>query len=966
MLRRLPLILSACLFVLQIQARILDKATVTALSGFFSSYECREDFGRTIVVSASVDDTAGTLDVVLNDQFSSQLFRPETVKAVEDGVRSVLPAKYSSYTINIISNGRNIRDLVPSRFLSDDGSTLYALPDYGGEPWVINASKPYYSAHGLEGVHLSVTPSHGYYFDNREKQIWKWQRPALWCTREDLLTQSFVYPYLIPMLENAGAVVASMRERDWQPSCAVADNSTGNGVYIDSDAGESVWESRYGNGYSAQQSRIVTDGSATVRVTRSNTAAKAKYAFAEWRPEITGSGRYAVYVTYQSYANSVTDARYTVCHSGGRTVFLVNQRIGGGTWVYLGTFEFDSSSEDRCSVRLDNSSFSAGLVCADAVRLGGGYGNEAREGTASGKPRYLEGARYYARYSGAPDSIYLKYDGADDYREDIHTRPRMTNWLSGGSIYNPSENGAGVPIELSFALHTDAGYVPDDSIVGSLGICTTMEKNGVLSTGMSRLVSRELTDEVLSGLIRDLDPAIGQQWTIRGLRDDDYCESREPGIPSVLLELLSHQNFEDMKYAFDPDFRFTVSRSLYKSILRYISRLHGRSYTVQPLPVNHFMMSQISDEGEVTLSWRPTEDQAEKTARPDSYIVYTAIDGLGFDNGTVVAQPHYRVRLKPGHIYSFKVAALNQGGSSMPSETLSAHYARRSRETVLIVNCFQRLSGPAAVDTDTKLGFNLEEDAGVQYISSPVLCGYQKIFDRTTHFMSDDEEESLGFSGDEFDGAVLAGNSFNYPYLHGCAIAAGRNLSFVSCSREAVEDGLVRLSDFGIADLIFGLQKSSAADSVSGKDYSVFTTELMEAVEDYCAGGGKLIMSGSYIGSDLYRTDTGRKFAHNILGLEWKGSMETADCSTVTGLGKSIPLVTSPNSSIYMLQHPDILEPANGSIPMFIYAGCNYCAGVAARTKYGDTVVMGFPFESIGSAEIRESVMSTLLEYLTE
>ena len=34
----------------------------------------------------------------------------------------------------------------------------------------------------------------------------------------------------------------------------------------------------------------------------------------------------------------------------------------------------------------------------------------------------------------------------------------------------------------------------------------------------------------------------------------------------MLLELLSHQNFADMRYGSDPRFKFLVSRAIYKGI----------------------------------------------------------------------------------------------------------------------------------------------------------------------------------------------------------------------------------------------------------------------------------------------------------------------------------------------------------------------------------------------------------------
>ena len=52
--------------------------------------------------------------------------------------------------------------------------------------------------------------------------------PRLFCTTEDLFTQSFVLPYVIPMLENAGAVVYTPRERDTQKNEIIVDNDTPN------------------------------------------------------------------------------------------------------------------------------------------------------------------------------------------------------------------------------------------------------------------------------------------------------------------------------------------------------------------------------------------------------------------------------------------------------------------------------------------------------------------------------------------------------------------------------------------------------------------------------------------------------------------------------------------------------------------------------------------------------------------
>ena len=70
-------------------------------------------------------------------------------------------------------------------------------------------------------------------------------------------------------------------------------------------------------------------------------------ATASWFPEIPETGEYAVYISYSSSDSNVTDAHYKVIHSGGETEFLVNQTIGGGTWIYLGTFKFDKGEKTK-------------------------------------------------------------------------------------------------------------------------------------------------------------------------------------------------------------------------------------------------------------------------------------------------------------------------------------------------------------------------------------------------------------------------------------------------------------------------------------------------------------------------------------------------------------------------------------------------------------------------------------------
>ena len=749
-------------------------------------------------------------------------------------------------------------------------------------------------------------------------------------------------PYLMPMLENAGAVVFTPRERDWQRHEVIVDND-GTGTYQEVKSRKGKWKNTPDAGFAIRRA-IYTDGQnpfeeGTARFAQ--TEKKAERAFAQWIPDIPETGRYAVYVSYQSLPNSVTDAKYIVFHKGGATEFLVNQQMGGGTWVYLGHFEFDKGTNEHGMVVLSNQSKQKGVVCADAVRFGGGMGNIARGGLTSGLPRYLEGARYSAQWSGMPDEIYRRTDRENDYADDLNTRSHMVNYLSGGSVYNPSEKGLGVPLEMTLGLHSDAGFSKEDDWIGTLGIYTTNFNEGKLNSGVSRYTSRDLTDMVLTGLQKDISARYGVIWPRRGMWNRNYSETRLPAVPSMILEILSHQNFADMKMGHEPDFKFTLARSVYKSILRYTATMHDEDYTVQPLPVTRFAIEE-SGKNRFRLTWQGVIDPQEPSARPDAYIVYTRLGHGGWDNGTLVKGNSYTFEGEEGLVYSFKVTALNKGGESFPSEILSAYQAKNSRGTILIVNAFDRTSGPATIETPTLQGFDMARDPGIPYISTTSYCGPQYAFDRTQ--IGKGEPQGLGYSTGDWEGMQIAGNTFDYPFLHGKAIQAAGGYSFVSCSDEAIEQSRIRMEDYPVVDIIFGAEKS------------VVSQAMQNRITDYARQGGNLLVSGSYLGSILPTS-----LAQGTLKFTHGGSMYGVTTGEAFGANTSLTFPTKVNEKTYAVPSPDCLLPAGGSYSTFVYTPGNYGAGIAYQGTDYRTFVLGFPFESIEGTEQRTRVMQAVL-----
>lgn len=950
-----------------LSAQDIERNVKERLTDYFGRYTVTAKISTPKLKSVDIDYERKTIAIHASESFAYQPFRPETVEAVYNQVKELLPGPVHYYRLTIFADGKPIEELIPNiyRNKKKDKERMSLKTDYKDKAWVKNISRPNEISRGLQDRHIAIWQSHGNYFKN-DKNEWGWQRPRLFCTTEDLFTQSFVLPYVIPMLENAGAIVYTPRERDTQKNEIIVDNDTPNAsLYLEVGSKKAHWATAPIKGF-AQKKAIYRDGEnpftdGTCRFIPTERKKKNKdQAFAEWVPTLPAKGEYAVYVSYRTLPNSVNDAKYLVFHNGGVTEFKVNQKIGGGTWVYLGTFEFDKGNNDYGMVVLSNESSEHGVICADAVRFGGGMGNIERGGKTSGLPRYLEGARYSAQWAGMPYEVYAGRKGENDYADDINTRSNTINYLSGGSVYNPQQPGLGIPLEMTMALHSDAGCSKTDELIGSLGIYTTDFNNGKLNTGIDRYASRDLADILLTQIQKDIYSSYNLSWTRRSMWNRNYSETRLPATPSTIIELLSHQNFADMQLGHDPNFKFTVGRAIYKGILQFVAGQHDKEYVVQPLPVSNFAIRFGKKKNTLELSWKGENDPQEPTAQPREYIVYTRIGYGGFDNGTLVSKTSHTVKIEPGLVYSFKVTAVNRGGESFPSEILSAYKAKRERERVLIINGFDRVSGPAVINTFDKAGFDLEQDPGVPYLSNISFSGAQIGFDRAQ--AGKEGEGSLGYSGSELEGIKIAGNTFDYPFIHGKAIQAAGKYSFVSCSDEAVENGTVTLEDYPVVDYILGMEKE---DPVHKVYYKTFSSAMQRIITSYCQSGGNLFVSGAYVGSDMSGTQGNREFTEKILKYGYQSSMTDKSSNRINGLGRTITIPRAPNETSYAVPAPDCIVPVDTAFPVFTYVPGNQSAGIAYKGNYR-TFVLGFPFESIQSEADRATIMAGILGFFTQ
>lgn len=929
------------------------------VENYFATYHYKHaDFSKQPELkSLKINDAKRTVDIVVGESFLQQELSDRQVGKVYNKVKRILPSPYDTYSIRITACGLPIEDLVTGR-RTLSGHALWGKIEYAGQPWVANVSMPYRIDNGLYNRHLCLWASHGRYYDSK-KGKWQWQRPPLFGTCEDLFTETIVVPFLIPMLEKAGAVVYTPRERDLQTEECIVDNdgAGAQAAYSEDEEGRK-WSTCAEKGF-AMHAGAYVDGenpfnAGSARMTK--TTRKANGTFAKWQPTLSRGGRYAVYVSYVTEDKSVDDAHYVVMHRGQATEFRVNQKMGGGTWVYLGTFDFDKgSSVDNCVI-LTNQSDSKGVVTADAVRFGGGMGNIARGGLTSGLPRTLEGARYFTQWAGAPYTVYGGRGGSDDYADDINARSRMLNWLAGGSVFVPTLEGKHVPFELSLAVHSDAGFASNGKdLVGSLAICTTDFNGGVLASGVTRQSSKMLASKLLDGLTLDLTKEYGR-WNRRYLWDRNYSETRVPEVPSTIIETLSHQNFPDMALAQDPHFKFSMARSIYKTILRYVNEMHGTVPIVQPLPPKAPAVI-LTGNHQAKLSWIEQTDELEPTAHPDYYVVYTAKGLQGFDNGVKVKGTSIDLHLEDGVCYRFRIAAINRGGESFPSEEVAAYVQPNVSKKILVVNGFHRLSAPAIIDNAQEQGFDLEKDPGVSYGPTVGWLGKQVVFDKTK--MGMESTSGLGYTNSLFAGKVIAGNNFDAASSHVSDIAAIKQYNVTSCSSYAIETGRVNINDYDAVDLVLGLQRDMPAAVSSSK---TFTPTMQSIVKAYVLSGGRLMASGAFIASDM-NTDKESAWLYSTLKSSYAGQVRTDSLQGAKGLNQQFDFYRQLNADHYAATQADVLQPADNA-----FCAMQYSNGLSAAVAYKGhdyrCFSMAFPFECIVGKETRQRLMKGIMEFL--
>ena len=217
----------------------------------------------------------------------------------------------------------------------------------------------------------------------------------------------------------------------------------------------------------------------------------------------------------------------------------------------------------------------------------------------------------------------------------------------------------------------------------------------------------------------------------------------------------------------------------------------------------------------------------------------------------------------------------------------------------------------------------------------------------------------MGYCGNELAGVFVAGNDFDYVAEHAEAIHSAGLYNILSCSSEALENGKVKLGDISCIDLVLGLEKD---DGHSLLIYKTFSENMQKQLRQFTRNGGSLLVSGSYVGSDMQGASD-QRFLNEVLKLSCGGNDHDNTNSSVHGLGMTFDIWRTINETHYAATSPDVLNPIKGSNCVMRYSD-GRDAAVAYSGRDYKTFTMGFPLECIKEAKARNAIMRGILKYL--
>lgn len=522
---------------------------------------------------------------------------------------------------------------------------------------------------------------------------------------------------------------------------------------------------------------------------------------------------------------------------------------------------------------------------------------------------------------GAGPSGRPRFEESARYHTQFAGAPTSV-WAAGGNLpSNDRTNDIGTRSRFAAWVHEpgeDAVYVAwhTNAFNGSaVGSNTYIYGPGSPPSPISQFSGVDggvrLAQLVHAELVADIKATTGWNrpaWQDRGVNTANFGELN-PGnngeTPSILIEVAFHDAAADAVHLKEPGFRYLAARAIAQGLIKYFAEKDGVPARLPPEPPTH-VAAVNQGGGEAVITWRasPTDTQNVRGQAATGYRLYSSDDGLAWDNGLDVPMPNVRVSIPATAAKFFRVTATNAGGESFPSAVVGVKAPVPGKPLVLVVNGYDRLE--AAIGKT--------EAFASQYALGNVL----RIF-------------------------VERMNDGSAARLTGQALEAN-DVGFDTAESDAVTADAVSQTPYQLLIWFVGRGKQAGA---------ALTTMEQDVVTGFRSRNLPVFFTGDGTVAPALLTALNATAAGSMGGLQVNG----ADAL----MGLNAMALDDGTAGSFDTGRPPAINPAGPAVQLASYGS----GGSAAVGTPGQSVMFGFPFETLVDRPTRTEVMRRVLAFLS-